>query len=253
VACNVHPEALAQAVAGLVALGFRGANVTIPHKEAVIPLMDELSSAARSIGAVNTIVVQDGGRLLGENTDHVGFARPLSVFRDELKGRSALVLGAGGAARAVVYSLLHQFELESITLAARTLTRAVRLRSDLAGSRPETRLLIVPWDEEEVSSTGATLIVNTTPIGMDPEADASPLPPGAFRQNQIVYDLIYNPEQTRLLGSAEANGARCIGGMPMLLGQAAEAFRLWTGQEMPVDAVRAALANQARDFGGRIV
>jgi shikimate dehydrogenase len=240
IACDVRPDELKQAIDGLIALGFRGANVTIPHKEAVLPFMHEVSPSARKIGAVNTIVV-DGGRLIGENTDHLGFWEPLQSFGDDLVGQTALVLGAGGAARAVVYALMTRLRLQEIGICARKPGRAGQIVDDLANLAPKTVIKHVPWKAAPGASSQAALVVNTTPIGMSPHVTASPLPPECLRRGRLVYDLVYTPATTRLLEDAERAGARCIGGLPMLLGQAAAAFRLWTGREMPLEPVRRAV------------
>jgi shikimate dehydrogenase len=240
----VVPELLPQAVAGLRALNFIGANVTIPYKEAVMPQLHVLSPQAQAIGSVNTLVVRE--RLYGFNTDADGFLRALYDAGNTLAGKKALVLGAGGAARAIVYALLR--EEARIVIANRTLERAEELVRHLSPHVTGPEIRTVPYSRdilfEELASVD--LLVNTTPIGMWPQAHASPLPGDApFHQDLVVFDLIYRPLETRLLQQARQAGARVIGGLAMLVWQGAEGFRLWTGYEPPVgvmfQAARAAL------------
>ncbi|MFZ2360942.1 MAG: shikimate dehydrogenase [Anaerolineae bacterium] len=254
------PERLAETVAGLRAAGYRGVNVTIPHKQAVMPLLDGLSEAAQAIGAVNTIIVQRfskslagyGGTndlenrstvLRGDNTDWLGFLHPLDAAGFDLAGKSALLLGAGGSARAVVYALI-QRGLAHLAVWARNPARAVDLAHHAHTLAPS--LTIHPFTHSPFTIS-PDLIINTTPLGMWPHVDASPwpddlpLPAGA-----LVYDLVYRPERTLFLQQAEAAGCAVQGGLEMLVVQGAAAFELWTGQKPPLDvmltAARAALA-----------
>ncbi|MDA0873675.1 MAG: shikimate dehydrogenase [Bacteroidetes bacterium] len=215
-----------------------GANVTIPYKERVFRLLDDCTETARAVGAVNTVFVRNGRRT-GHNTDVEGFLSPLRE-RGATDPRPALIIGAGGAARAVAHALTGVLGWKDVTVAARNEATARALHG----------VGFTPWDERSSAAFGADLIINTTPIGMHPHEDASPLPADQpFRVEQTVYDLVYAPAETRLLQSASAAGASVIGGLPMLIGQAAAAFRIWTGQEMPLEAVRAAL-NASDTFGG---
>lgn len=209
-----------------------GVNVTIPHKQAVFLRVDELTETARAVGAVNTVYCRDGA-LVGDNTDVAGFAGPLRAMTNrDWSSMSALILGAGGAARAVAHALTHVLGLGEVAITAR--------REATARAIPQ--VTFVDWQQRQDAAERADLIVNTTPVGMHPNTDASPLPDDtSFTASQIVYDLIYAPEQTRLLEHAASAGAQVIGGLPMLIGQAAEAFRIWTGQDMPLEPVRKAL------------
>ncbi len=249
VALPVAPADVAEAVAGLKALGFVGSNVTVPHKQAVLPLMDVLSPEAQAVGAVNTIVCRreaDGVTLYGDNTDVEGFLAPLHPFADTLREAPMLIFGAGGAARAVAFALLGAFRPQRLTLAARTPAKAERLAQDLAPYDPTGALHVVPLAEARSAVQESRLLVNATPAGMHPHIDATPWPDAAaFSDEQLVYDLIYKPEQTRLLRDAAAHGAHTLGGLDMLIHQAAASYAEWTGREMPVDRVREAL----RDFG----
>jgi shikimate dehydrogenase len=249
-ASRVRPADLPAAVAGLRALRFAGANVTIPHKEAVLPLLDTWSREAAAIGAVNTIVCQAGGddevRLHGDNTDVAGFIAPLQPMADRLRGAEMLVWGAGGAARAVVYALLMAFQPGGLTLCARNTGRAERLLEDLGTFDTRQALRLVTPDAAAPAVCHSTLLVNATPLGMHPQIEDTPWSEAAhFGPHQVVYDLVYQPRTTRLLQAAAHRGAMTCGGLEMLLGQAAAAFVQWTGQPMPLDPVRKALERQA--------
>lgn len=250
-ALPVPAAALPAAVEGLRAFRVLGANVTIPHKEAVLPLLDTCTERARAVGAVNTIVCQHGDdpeappRLLGDNTDVAGFVAPLVDYRARIEGAAATVLGAGGAARAVTYGLLTTFRPARLTLAARRPVQADRLAADLAAVDDRGVLRVVPLAEAAGAVEASALVVNTTPVGMHPAVDATPWPAGAsVAPGHLVYDLIYNPRRTRLLREAAAAGAVVIGGLPMLVEQAAAAYEQWTGRPMPVGAVRTAVQRE---------
>ncbi len=235
------PARIERAVAGLHALGLRGANVTVPHKQNVMPFVDELTPAADAIGAVNTIVVREDGSLLGDNTDARGFVADLHAHQVSLAGTDALVLGAGGSARAVVYGLA-EAGCASVTLLNRTVSKAVDLASALQPHFFDCRIDAQPLSDGIArAAKHADLIVNCTSMGMTPSSDTMPWEEGvSFRPVQTVYDLVYNPPKTRLLKKAEAEGARVIGGLGMLIWQGAIAFELWTGQQAPIDVMEAA-------------
>jgi shikimate dehydrogenase len=240
----VHPDRVEDAVRGLRALGFRGANVTVPHKQAVIPFLDELTPEAQAIGAVNTLLVTQDGRLVGTNTDAYGFWRDLEELgiADGLAGSTALVLGAGGSARAVAYALA-QAGIPARVLARRPI-QARALVESLRPHLPRPDLLSPhPWADLGRLAPDSTLIVNCTPVGMAPHSDASPWPEDLpFSPHHLVYDLVYNPRQTRLMSQAQAAGARAWNGLGMLVHQGARAWELWTGRAAPVDVMRAAIA-----------
>lgn len=228
----VPPEDLAAAVGGLRALGAMGANVTMPHKEAVVDLLDAVSGDARAIGAVNTIQ-RIGRRLVGHNTDVDGFA---GFLVDDagvaVDGMTVLVLGAGGAARAVVKAL-GDLGADAIAIAGREPDRAAALRP-LGG---DASLRVVAWPDLGAAARAADLIVNSTPLGSD---GADPLSGYALDPRQIVVDLVYSPPQTPLVERARAAGCRAWGGLGMLVGQAAASFRIWTGQDPPTETMSAA-------------
>jgi shikimate dehydrogenase len=236
-----RPDAVGDAVRGMRALGLRGINVTVPHKQAVLPFLDHVEAAAQAMRAVNTIVVEADGSLGGDNTDAPGFIADLRDHGVEPSGMHGLVLGAGGSARAIVYGLA-QAGAHRLTIANRSVERAASLLADL---RPFLGVLPVDVVTLPDGITGvaasAELIVNCTSLGMTPHAETTPWPPDLpLRPRQIVYDLVYNPAETRLLRQAQAGGARAIGGLGMLIWQGALAFTRWTGEPAPVEVMRAA-------------
>ncbi|HET7481470.1 MAG TPA: shikimate dehydrogenase [Actinomycetota bacterium] len=229
----VPPDDLGTAVAGLRALGARGANVTMPHKEAVLDHVDEVSGDAQAVGAANTIQSL-GGKLIAHNTDVDGFREFLVADAGtEVAGRRALVLGAGGAARAVVRALA-ELGAGEIAIAARDPKRAANL-SALA-DRVET----LPWAEAAAAVPRCDIIVNATPATT---GAGDLLQDAAFNHEQEVVDLVYDPPTSRLVERARASGARAWGGLGMLVHQAAASFRIWTGQEPPIEAMSAAVVH----------
>lgn len=240
------PGAVGDAVRGLRAMGLRGVNVTVPHKQAVLPFLDHIAPAAQAMRAVNTIIVGVDGALTGDNTDAPGFIADLRAHGVEPAGRRVLVLGAGGSARAIVYGLA-QAGADHITIANRSVARAQQLLNDLHPYLGATTGNVIALPDDLEAATGASLIVNCTSLGMWPHADTTPWPVALpLRADQIVYDLVYNPEETVLLQQARAAGARAIGGLGMLIWQGALAFERWTGQSAPVATMRAAAAAQLR-------
>lgn len=238
VATPVHPDNLPAGVAGLEALQFLGANVTVPHKEGVRALLDDVSERAAAVGAVNTIVCEDDG-LRGDNTDVDGFLNPLvDTVGESMRDAPMLVFGAGGAARAVVYGLLARYAPEQLTLVARRPAQAEALAADVAEYDPQDALRVTTFDDAGDAVRGSRLLVNATPLGMSPETDGTPWPDADdFTPDHVAYDLVYNPEETRFLRDAAAQGATTIGGLDMLVEQAAAAYEQWTGREMPTAAV----------------
>jgi shikimate dehydrogenase len=236
------PGAIGQALAGLRALGLRGANVTVPHKQAVMPYLDRLEPAAQVIGAVNTIVVAPDGTLTGDNTDAAGFVSDLREHGVELEDQYVLVLGAGGSARAVVYGLACA-KVARIAIANRTLETAQSLVAALQPLAPGCPMQAFALTDLPRLAARADVIVNCTTLGMTPNVDTTPWPADVpFGSGQVVYDLVYNPPHTRLLRQAVQDGARAIGGLGMLVWQGALAFERWTGRPAPVDVMRSAAA-----------
>lgn len=197
---------------------FTAINVTIPYKQAVIPYLDELSASARSIGAVNAIVNKDG-KLHGYNTDYLGFLYTLRSNRIQVKDQKVLVLGNGGAAKAVVAALLSLSPKELIT---------VKYKEEPG---------VVTYEQAAALHSDATLIVNTSPVGMYPNVDASPMDLTPYTQLKAVVDIIYNPATTKLLAQAEELGAKAVGGMEMLVAQAKYAVELFLDKEISDAAI----------------
>lgn len=213
----------------------RGANVTIPHKLAVMEYLDEVGREALAIGAVNTIVNQDGS-LKGYNTDGRGAIHALEEAYGELEGVKAVIIGAGGAARAIGYHL--SAKARRITILNRTPSRAEELAAHLS-SMPECNASVEPSplirSELEEALKEADILINTTPVGMTPDVEGTPVDESLIRPGTLVFDTVYNPLRTRLLREAEEAGARTLSGLRMLVYQGAAAFRLWTGVEPPVE------------------
>jgi shikimate dehydrogenase len=242
----VQPRGVAAAVRGLAALGFRGANVTVPHKRAVISTLDTATPEALTLGAVNTIVVGDGpdgcGCIHGCNTDADGFALALRDCGFEAEaGKSVVVVGAGGAARAVVCSLL-QHGISQIVVLNRTLERAQALVSDLgcrlSGAHRLQALRLADQALIE-QARSADLLVNATTVGMWPKAEQSVWPHSVpVPRNVLVFDLVYTPEETTLLKQARDAGADAVGGLGMLVHQGALTFRMWTGAPAPMEVMQ---------------
>ena len=212
-----------------------GLNVTIPHKQNVVELMDELTPTAKAIGAVNTIYRREN-KLIGDNTDAAGFLSDLKRFLtleygSSLPQKNALILGAGGSARAVVHALLN--DGWQVTVSARRTEQA----EQLVFSFPRHSLRITDYEEFILHPSSFILIVNTTPIGMKPNVDQSPWPENLPFPKAIIYDLVYNPRETKLVKDARAQGLSATTGLGMLIEQAALAFELWTGHNPPRDVL----------------
>ena len=232
---DVPAENLKSAVSGVLSLGLKGLNVTLPYKEKIIKFLDELSEEASTIGAVNTIV-NDHGKLMGYNTDAYGIIETLLPFKDKITGTKVTVIGAGGSARAVIYTLLRHFKPEEVNIINRTQQRADTLVNDFSlKMRYDSfhTFELFPPDNVEILSN-SRLIINATTLGMFPEVDDTITDlEESFNEEQIVFDLIYNPTKTKFLKMAETQGAKVVGGLKMLISQAAKSFELWTGVEMP--------------------
>lgn len=233
------PERLAEAIGAMRAWPLGGLNVTVPHKVAIMPLLDAVTPEAQRIGAVNT-VSREGDRLIGHNTDHLGFRAMLDGF--DLPER-AVILGAGGSSRAVAYALATA-GVPEIVFAVRRPGASQELVSAL--QLPDVRWQEVAFDSPALHAAlaGAGLVVNTTPVGMSPAIDASPLGEDALDRlpgGTAVLDLIYHPSETRLMRLAQARGLGTRNGLSMLIAQAAAAFTIWTGREAPEAAWNDAL------------
>jgi shikimate dehydrogenase len=225
-----------------------GLNVTIPHKQNVIEFLDHLTPIAQAIGAVNTIYLRDH-KLIGDNTDAPGFLSDLNKLLAEspspilgeglgVREKSALILGAGGSARAVAYSLLN--DGWNVSLAARRLEQARQLASSF--SNYQSRITSLEDLQSPISTL--SLLVNTTPLGMTPDTDQSPLPENlSLPSNIFIYDLVYNPPETKLVREARRQGCQATTGLGMLIEQAALSFEIWTGHNPSREIMRASVSN----------
>ncbi|MFS0595953.1 shikimate dehydrogenase [Peribacillus frigoritolerans] len=222
---HVTKEGLNDAVKGMKALGIEGFNITIPHKTSIIPFLDEVDELALAIGAVNT-VVNKNGRFIGYNTDGKGFFKSLcDEISGDIKAKKTLVIGAGGAARAIYFTLVKE-GVKQVDIANRTKERAAQLVSDCPYDKVSKALSII---EAEESLSQYDLIIQTTSSGMSPELDHSPLKVDQLKAGAIVSDIIYNPLKTKLLREAGEKGAETQNGLGMFINQAALAFEIWTG------------------------
>jgi shikimate dehydrogenase len=237
---EVRPEDLPAAVNGLRALGFRGFNVTMPHKERILPLLDGLEEAATLTGAVNTVVVEEDG-LRGTNTDGGGFVEACQRSGVGLGGARVLLVGAGGAAASIAVAVLGEGASE-LQILNRSRWRAVKLRERLRGAYPGARISVHDATDTEGAVRGADVIVNATYLGMKTE-DPLPVPISRLRANAAVCDAVYVPGgETRFIRLARERGFPTVPGARMLLYQGARAQRIWTGKEPDVGAMRDALS-----------
>jgi len=236
---DVPAANLKNALKGMIALDIKGFNITIPHKENILQFMNNVSEEASIIGSVNT-VVNDDGKLTGYNTDINGILESLNPYKDDILGREVSVIGAGGSARAVIYTLIRYFKPAVIHIVNRTEQRAEALKKYFSDKMKydgiKTKELFPP-DLVGIFSN-SKLIINATPVGMFPDQDdiVTSLE-NSFIKDQIVFDLVYNPPQTKLLKLAASRGAIPISGLKMLVHQAAKSFELWTNEEMPFDEI----------------
>jgi len=235
---EVSPEDLEEALNGLRALRMRGFNVTIPHKETIIPLLDEVTKLARDIGAVNTVVIEEG-KSVGYNTDGPGFINSLKEdAKFDPKGKKAVIIGAGGASRAVA-TMLAAAGAKTIVFSDMIETKAKQLAGYIR-TQLDIPAIAVKIDSNDLQESieGSELLVNASPVGMFPRIDDSPLSEKIkLHSGLMVYDLVYNPQETKLLKAAKAVGARSCSGLGMLVRQGALAFTIFTGEEAPIDVM----------------
>ena len=238
-------EAIGEAIKGLRALGnFRGASVTIPHKVAAVPFLDSVEPTARHIGAINTIVAE-GGTLTGHNTDAIGALRALREGGAELKGRQVVMLGSGGAARAIAFALGTVTGIERLTILGIDSQERAALARDL---QSKTGMAVQESHLEEGTLRqilpDTHVLIHCTPMGMSPKVDETAVPAALLHAGLTVMDIVYNPRDTQLLKDAKARGCRTIPGLEMFLYQAAAQFELWTNHAAPADVMRAVLESR---------
>jgi shikimate dehydrogenase len=242
----IKPDDLATAIQGFSAIGVTGFNVTIPHKQAIMSYLSAIHPSAKSVGAVNTVLRKDN-HWIGTNTDIEGFISPLqTTYRRNWQQTVAVILGNGGAARAVVAGCI-KLGCTSVHVIGRNEQKLKEFRNSWDDLRPEVNLQIHKWEEVSRIIFQAHLLVNTTPMGMYPNVEQSPLSAEEMRglpKGAIAYDLIYNPSPTRFLQLARQQGAIAINGLEMLVQQGASALRIWLDLEsVPVDIMRQTLIN----------
>jgi shikimate dehydrogenase len=232
---------LKQAIEGIRALGIRGVSVTIPHKVAVMSLLDTVDEAARTIGSINTIV-NTNGHLAGYNSDGEGALQALRDAGSDPTGKRVVILGSGGAARAITIALALKAPPEKLTILGAVEEEVLRLSSDSSrrGAVAVAGELLI---DTSLSSAlhDCEILIHATPIGMHPKSDQSLVPAHLLHKNLVVFDIVYNPLKTRLLMDAERAGCTVLPGIEMFLNQAAVQFKLWTGQEAPRKVMRAVL------------
>ena len=240
VAFHVVPERVGEAMKGLRGLNIRGLNVTIPHKLSVMEHMDRISEEALAVGAVNTISFEDG-ELVGYNTDVYGVLTALRKSAGvETFPAHCVVLGAGGASRAVTYALGTQDEVKKVTILNRTVERAEALATDMEKITGKTiDVGSMDADVQQKTFADAGVVVNTTSLGMYPKIDASPLANvNAVHPELVLYDTVFNPLETQLMREFKSVGASAFGGLDMLVFQGARSFAIWTGTEPPTDVMK---------------
>lgn len=239
-AFRVRPEKLEKAIHGAEAMGFGGLNLTVPLKEAALKLdCIKPNPLAERIGAINTVVFEKAGEITGYNTDGLGAKKALLEAAVEIKGSKIVVAGAGGAARAITFQLAA--EGAEITIVNRTEERAVELAEDISAAAIPGGLRVTGLSRLKDLLREADILINTTTLGMHPNIDTSIATAEELHSNLTVFDIVYNPLETKLLKEAKAAGAKTVSGVIMLVYQGAEAFKLWTGIEPPVELMEKAV------------
>lgn len=238
VAHDVQPGSVGRALAGIRALGYRGLSVTIPHKVEALAGVDQVDETARGIGCINT-VVNDDGRLLGSNSDGLGALNALRDAGADPQGRRVVVLGSGGAARAIAMTIAREAPPAQLTILGVVPPELERLVADVQ-QRGRAPVSGVALNEQTLRECvpQADLLLHCSPVGMHPQVDQSLVPPELLRAGLLVFDAVYNPRRTKLLREAEAAGCQTVAGLEMFLGQAYVQFELWTGQKAPREVMR---------------
>lgn len=236
---DVPSSNLKAALKGMIALGIKGFNVTLPHKEKIGQFLNDISEEASVIGAVNTIV-NENGLLHGYNTDVNGIIETLNPYKDQIIDTEVCVIGAGGAARSVIYSLIRHFKVKKIHIINRTAQKTESLKEYFSAKMLYENMIpheLFPPDLTNVFKD-SKLIINTTAVGMFPETDDTITTiEESFNEDQIVFDVVYNPIDTKMLQIAKDKGAVTLNGLKMFVEQGAKSFELWTGEKMPTDKI----------------
>ena len=239
-------EKLSEKINFLKDEGFRGFNVTIPHKVEIMQYLDSIDDFAKIVGAVNTVVIDENKKLHGYNTDVYGFVQAIpEILRESLVGKKSAVLGSGGAARAILTGLI-EMDVQEISIFARNQEKSEELKEIILKNFPDIEINCFILDEN-LDLSAYSMIVNTTPLGMHGKNEGiSPLSEKAIAtlpENALVYDIVYKPKKTKLLELAKIRGLKTLNGIEMLILQGAKGFELWTGQTPPVEVMRKALMN----------
>ena len=239
-----------QAIAGMRGFGLRGLSVTIPHKMAVMAHLDALDPIAEAIGSVNTVVAEPDGRLVGYNTDGQGALQALKAAGAPLDGSQVLLIGSGGAARATAFTLLAQSSIGALTIAGIETAQMERLAEDLrAQSTVDVRTVAADDKTLREVLPQALIVINASPVGMSPNVEATPVEAELLNPEATVFDIVYNPLETRLLKEARAKGCRIVSGVEMFIQQAVAQFELWTAKKAPQECMRRVVM-QALTGGG---
>jgi shikimate dehydrogenase len=234
-AFKVSPTNLADAVKGLKSLGVSGFNVTIPHKISIIPLLDEVDSLAEKIGAVNTVKNVDG-KLVGYNTDGEGALKALEENGVSLKNKKIVLVGAGGASKALAFTFANY--AEELIILNRTEEKAINLAASISKNYGlKVKGLRLNEENLALELKDADILVNTTSVGMYPNIKETPIPKKLIKPGMVVFDIVYKPLKTRLLRDAKLKGAKVVDGLAMLVYQAVKAFEIWTGLHPPVNVM----------------
>lgn len=236
-AFRIKKQDLGDAISGMKAMGIQGVNVTIPHKVSVMDHLDELSDEARIIGAVNTVKI--GEKLMGFNTDGVGALRALKKGGADPEDKNVLILGSGGAARAIAVTLALQGSVSSLTILGVIEDELKKLVDDIStGTDVEVVYRLMNDDVLKEEVLKADLLIHCTPVGMHPDVEKSLVPPELFRSNLNVMDIVYNPRETKLIKDAKKAGALTVEGINMFVNQGAESLRIWLGIDAPVGLMK---------------
>jgi len=235
-AFHVHPDQLKQSIKGIKALNIKGFNVTIPHKETILPFIDKVDVLAQDIGAINTIKLEEA-KLIGRNTDALGGKKALLDAGCKIKNKKVLILGAGGAARAISFALIE--DIDYLVIANRTSERVRILVGDLI-KKKNCEIKYINFDTQSLKQElgEIDILINTTPIGMFPNISKSPISKEIIHSDLFIFDLVYNPLETQLLKDAISIGCKAQGGLDMLINQGALAFEWWTNKKPNIDKIK---------------
>lgn len=247
VAFRVQRSKLRDAVTSIRSLGIHGLNVTMPHKNAIIKYMDKMNHIARAIGAVNTIL-NDDGKLVGYDTDGIGAVRALKESGIDLKGKKLLMIGAGGAGKAIAFHLAQ--EVGEIIILNRATEKAERLAKDLRNkfqAEATGGILTNEIIKKQLSDTD--ILINATSVGMHPDVNSSLIDPSWLRPDLCVMDIVYNPIETKLVRDAKSIGARVVYGIDMLVYQGAASFEIWINHQAPVEVMKKSILRKLSGFG----